>query len=288
MQIIRWGIIVGLLSWATWAQADPVVNLSHYYVAKGATQTAALGVSDTGSATTEDIEGMTFTLQIGAGSASTPAISSVDFLSTSIWTSHVAAANIVNASSGNDPQFKSFTFITNNAGEFVNANGTLATFGFSAAGAAPGDYPLKLVGTKDPGVDSRFGSGTGSSVPATFANGTLTVVAPGDFNRDGHVTAADMLAMEAALTDLNAYKNINSLDNSGLVAIGDLSGDHAVTNADLQSLVTLLNSGGGSVAAVPEPATWKLAALAALISVMLPRRWSAGVQCANLGSATHF
>ncbi len=288
MPNLRWLLLACLLTLASVTVAAPIANLGHYYVAKNSTQSVTLAVSDTGTAATEDIEGMTFTLQIGAGIASTPSIGAIDFLTSSIWTNHVAAANVINAAGGNDPQFKSFTLITNNAGDFVNANGTLATIGFTAAGATPGDYSIKLVGTKDIGSDSQFNSGNGSVVPATFGGGTLTVVAPGDFNRDGHVTSADILAMETALADLNAYKTTNNLDNAGLVAIGDLSGDHAVTNADLQSLLTLLKSGGGSVAAVPEPAAWKLAVLSALISVALLRRLSSGVKRANLGSAAHF
>jgi PEP-CTERM motif len=272
MRTICWSIILGTLALATAAHADPVVSIGHYYVAKNSSQSAVLSVTDTASPAADDIEGMTFSLQIGAGTGSAPAISSVDFLTSSIWTGHVAAANIINPPTANGSQFKSFTLITNSAGEFVNANGTLATLGFNAAGAAPGDYPFELIGTVDPANDTHFVSGVGNTLAATIGTGTLTVVAPGDFNRDGHVTSTDILAMETALTDLNAYKTTNSLDNAGLVAIGDLSGDHAVTNADLQSLVTLLKSGGGSLAAVPEPASWLLMSLAALGGLMLFRR----------------
>ena len=47
----------------------------------------------------------------------------------------------------------------------------------------------------------------------------------GDFNHDGHVNAADIPVMMAALADLNAYKSANSLSNSDLVALGDVNGD---------------------------------------------------------------
>jgi hypothetical protein len=272
MQNIRWGTLAGLLLASTVAHADPIVNLAHYYVAKDSTQSVAIGVTDAASAAADDIEGMTFTLQIAAGTGSTPAINAIDFLTSSIWTGHVSPDLVINAAGGNAPQFKSFTLTTNSEGEFVNANGTLATVGFSAAGATPGDYVLKLVGTNDPGNDSRFGSGLGNSVPATFGNGTLTVVAAGDFTRDNHVNAADIAAMMTALTDLNAYKTAKSLDNAGLVAIGDLNGDHQVTNADLQGLLTLLKSGGGSMAAVPEPAGWMLAVPGAIFLMLVFRR----------------
>jgi hypothetical protein len=276
MRTIYWSVILGTLALATAAHADPVVNLGHYYVAKNSSQSALLPVTDSVSPAVDDIEGMTFSLQIGAGTGSAPAISSVDFLTSSIWTGHVAAANIINPPTASGAQFKSFTLITNSAGEFVNANGTLATLGFNAAGAMPGDYPLKLIGTVDPANDTRFVSGVGNTLAATIGTGMLTVVAPGDFNRDSHVTTGDILAMETALADLNSYKAMNNLDNSALLAIGDLSGDHLVNNADLQSLLTLLKSGGGSIAAVPEPATWNLAVVSTLISVVLLRRLSWG------------
>ena len=40
------------------------------------------------------------------------------------------------------------------------------------------------------------------------------------------------------------------------MALGDLNGDHAVNNRDIQGLLDLVISlGGGSAAAVPEPST---------------------------------
>ncbi len=82
----------------------------------------------------------------------------------------------------------------------------------------------------------------------------------GDFNDDGHVDAADILAMEQALADTSAYEAAhNHLTDAQLLAIGDLNGDHSFTNADLQSLLNLLKSGGGSSNLVPEPSTFVLA-----------------------------
>jgi hypothetical protein len=110
--------------------------------------------------------------------------------------------------------------------------------------------------------------------PAGVASGssltslTLTAVPDsfhaGDFNFDHHVNAADVPAMLNALTDLNSYRAAMSLTNAGLLSIGDINGDGKITNADLQALLTLLKSGGGSVDAVSEPATLALLALALL------------------------
>jgi hypothetical protein len=86
----------------------------------------------------------------------------------------------------------------------------------------------------------------------------------GDFNFDGHVNAADIPAILTALTDLAKFKANNTLTDARLVAIGDLDGSGAFNNADIQALLNLLKSGGGSVVAVPEPAAVWLAGLGML------------------------
>ncbi len=77
----------------------------------------------------------------------------------------------------------------------------------------------------------------------------------GDFNFDDRRTQADLPAMLNALTDLNKFKADHSLSTSDLLAIGDLNGDHAVTNADIQQLLDMVatEGGAGALAAVPEP-----------------------------------
>ena len=138
---------------------------------------------------------------------------------------------------------------------------------------------MKIVFTKDAGSDSQFFSGLGTNVPATFGNGTLTVVAPGDFTRDNHVNTGDIAAMLTALTDLNAYKTAKGLDDAGLVAIGDFNNDHQLTNADLQGLLTLLKSGGGSLSAVPEPVGWVMALSALMLLTVIWRRSDRSIDC---------
>ena len=110
-----------------------------------------------------------------------------------------------------------------------------------------------------------FGPGALLSSVGEVSPAGPVVTTLGDFNRDGHVNAADITAMEQALTDLNAYKTNYFLSTANLTAIGDFDGDSHVTNADLQGLMTLLASGGGSVAAVPEPASGVLLAAGILI-----------------------
>jgi len=97
----------------------------------------------------------------------------------------------------------------------------------------------------------------------------------GDLNRDGHVTAADIGPMEQALTNPSAYKSTYAPDitDPELALIGDVNGLGSFTNLDLQALlVVLANSGGGSLAAVPEPSTIVLAALGVLGLVVVGRR----------------
>ena len=84
---------------------------------------------------------------------------------------------------------------------------------------------------------------------------------PGDFNFDGVVTFADIGAMLRALTDLNAFKT-RGLSDSDLLSMGDLNNDGTFSNADIESLISLLNgtaTSGATTVATPEPSTFALA-----------------------------
>jgi hypothetical protein len=99
-----------------------------------------------------------------------------------------------------------------------------------------------------------------------YTTGVLAVVStnflPGDFNRDGHVDAADILPAMKALTDPVGYEAQYGVSAADLQIIGDVNGDTKFTNADLQGLLDYLKDGGGSISTVPEPASWFLASLA--------------------------
>ena len=102
-----------------------------------------------------------------------------------------------------------------------------------------------------------------ATVHAELAQFALeALLLPGDFNRDGHVNAADIPAMLAALTNVNNYKTMNGLSDSNVLTIGDIDHSGSVTNADVQALLNVLKSGGGSVDAVSEPASIVLVAIA--------------------------
>ena len=92
-------------------------------------------------------------------------------------------------------------------------------------------------------------SGDPVTFQATFADGsqgifTSPVLSPGDFNADGQVTSADIPAMLAALTDLNAYKADHNLSDTALLALGDFDNSGSFTNADIQGLLDRLINGG--------------------------------------------
>jgi autotransporter-associated beta strand protein len=113
-----------------------------------------------------------------------------------------------------------------------------------------------------------------------YTNGTLSITATywaGDFDRNGHVDAADIPAMLSALVNLSGYESAKGLTSAQLTLIGDCNGDGKVTNADVQALLNNLKSGGGSTDAVPEPSTGFLALLgaAAILPCRFWRRFSA-------------
>ena len=85
---------------------------------------------------------------------------------------------------------------------------------------------------------------------------------PGDFNFDGHVNTDDIPAMLKALTDVKTFEATNSLSATDMIALGDFDMDQKFTNADILGFLSFLQAGNGSLAAVPEPASLGLFALA--------------------------
>jgi hypothetical protein len=88
---------------------------------------------------------------------------------------------------------------------------------------------------------------------ATFDHVSVLTSVPeivrGDFNRDGTLSATDILPMLRALTDLGAYRINKSLTPVQLTALGDMNGDLQITNRDIQSLLNAIaaQSGGDSL-----------------------------------------
>jgi len=108
------------------------------------------------------------------------------------------------------------------------------------------------------------------------------VLIHGNINEDTHVNVADISALEGALSDLSKYQAGTSIyrsnasgawDQPDFVDVADLTGDNLVNNLDLQGMINYLANnptglpapGGGSLTAVPEPATLALFGLGGLI-----------------------
>ena len=174
MKKIRGSIFATLLLIAFHAGAAPVVSIGTYTATPNIQRSINISVTDAGSAAAEDIEGMTFTLQIANGSGTAPKIQSINLTSGTIWSGLVSPGNVT-LSAGSTNQFKSYSLLTDNAGQFVNANGLLATAIIDTTNAAVGSYSLLLTGTLDPGSDSRFVNGLGNPVTATYNLGTLNI-----------------------------------------------------------------------------------------------------------------
>ena len=122
---------------------------------------------------------------------------------------------------------------------------------------------LQVAGTSPSGyLGAAVNAADESSL---FQSGVILPFLPGDFNRDGHVDTADIAAAMVALTDTPDYQTGYGLtDPTWFKKVADVNNDGSFNNADLQYLLNTLISGGGSTS-VPEPNTFLLSVLAALI-----------------------
>jgi hypothetical protein len=144
-----------------------------------------------------------------------------------------------------------------------------------------GEYTLKIGGVTYATVNFAKG-------PNDTPLETLWV--KGDFNLDGKLTSADVQAAINAIKSQNrvasgsliaGYQATHDMSNEEFLAICDINGDGYVNAQDLVTLQALLASGieagngifgGGSVAAVPEPASVVLATISLGLFVFGARR----------------
>lgn len=78
------------------------------------------------------------------------------------------------------------------------------------------------------------------------------VAIAGDLDRDGSVSIADLGSMMTAVNNVNAYQTSKGLSAADLTTVGDVSGDNAFNNADLQALIVhLANLAAAGGAAAP-------------------------------------
>ena len=83
---------------------------------------------------------------------------------------------------------------------------------------------------------------------------------PFDINQDSHVDVADVSAAMAGLSNITTYISAHpGFTLSDATFLLDVNGDGKATNTDVQAMINVLaNGGGGSLTAVPEPASWLL------------------------------
>jgi len=106
-----------------------------------------------------------------------------------------------------------------------------------------------------------------------YTTGNLSVIATyytGDFNRDGHVDASDISGRHESPYQSHRLRIAIRRHCCHFPLIADINGDGHINNADMQALLDLLKTGGGSADPVPEPASWILAAVA-LAAVLFGR-----------------
>jgi hypothetical protein len=106
-------------------------------------------------------------------------------------------------------------------------------------------------------------AGGAELVPTNTAPAGLLLA--GDINKDSHVNAADIPALMNALVDVNAYLDQTGFTPGQAITVADMNFDDVINNSDVQSLITYLKNGGGSTAAVPEPAGFVLFGLGGLL-----------------------
>ena len=200
----------------------------------------------------------------------TPLLGGSTFTATLTWfrDRRIDAHNTVFDDSYDDLNLELWSVVDGTPASLISESSSLFNNSehFSFALPVTGDYALRVRWFKEvfdvaSAADQEFYGLAWSAVAGL----------PGDFDRDGKVTATDLQAMLSALTDLKAYETAQGLSDATLVLLGDLNGDHAVTNADIQPLLDLL---AGKIAApsVPEPASVLLAACGFIGLVASARR----------------
>jgi hypothetical protein len=134
------------------------------------------------------------------------------------------------------------------------------------------DSTSNFITVNADGSSYFFGYSVGGDAAFTA---TMNHIVHGDFNGDGLVNAADIGSMMTALADVPKFQTTNFVSNSDLVTMGDFDGDLTLTNLDLQGLIVYLangGAGGGTIAAVPEPASAAMLAAGGLILLGLRKR----------------
>jgi hypothetical protein len=254
------------------AAAAIVVSGPDTIVAAGSSIQVPLTVSNTTPADSSDIQGLVLTVKIDAGAAATPFITNIDLLTNTVWSGHVGPATIATPPGGNLPQYQSRDLLTNLGGEFINANGLLATVTIDTVGAPLGLSWLSFADPLHPGRDSLFLNGLGEALPSQFSPLSLTIALAGDATLDNKVDAFDLnLLASHWQQQQNATWSSADFTHDGKVDAFDLNllAAHWQFGVTLTPSLSTQNSGliTQDFASVPEPTSFLL-----LFPALLPYR----------------
>ena len=175
---------------------------------------------------------------------------------------------------------------------------TAADGSYAFLNVTPGTHHLReivpansvetLPGSDIYDVTTAIGSNVGN---LNFGNGPVQAVvvppAQGDFDGDGKLTAADISAMMLALTDYQSYAATyaSAIPPDQLLAKGDLNGDGAFNNLDLQSLISAVANAAPAVVSPAAAAT--VSPKAVSVSSVLPKVLSAATLPSPTSSTAH-
>jgi subtilisin-like proprotein convertase family protein len=170
-----------------------------------------------------------------------------------LWTLRIA-----NSSRHNSGTLVSWSLAITTTGE--SSSVTAADGSYQLTNLTPGVHHLReivqngLSPTTPASGSQDVSVGFGATISGVnFGNAAPAPPPPppmGDFDRDGQLSISDLWALMNALQDLDAYKSTYNLTDAQLLAFGDLDGDGAVTNFEVQALIGLLagSAGAGSAA----------------------------------------
>jgi hypothetical protein len=160
-------------------------------------------------------------------------------------------------------------------GTYSNSGVTWTDSNFGVSSVTTANFavpPVEGDTSETAGIIGFFDSFDVDTPPTT----PVTILKHGDFNFDGHVDSRDISTLLAALANASAYQNgLNSQGAALLpadISALDVNGDGQLNNADLQYLLNVLKTGGGSRNSVPEPRAWMLMLLAVACFTIYAKR----------------
>lgn len=166
-------VAIVLLAFASNAPALPVVNVGTVDLQPNkAGQTVSISVIDPSASAVENIQGLKFILQIGAGTGTAPSITSIDVINgNTIFTGNNMGQ--FTPAGESFPQALAVDTLSNSG--FVNDNGTLANITFDTTGVTSGTFPLSIGAGSTRLGSTAFLNGSGDTIPSTLVDGLIVI-----------------------------------------------------------------------------------------------------------------